>query len=272
MGSGPISHGWYREAQVISGVTLILWAINFGVGAVLLVLLAVRKSYRLFPAFSTYTVLNLALGILALLVYHRWGFSSKLSWRIAWAMQGAVICARALAVAEVCRHVLGRYRGIWALAWRILLLCAVLVLFCSLAAGHVSGLAILAGDRALELAIASVVVGILLFARYYCVQVRPVERALALGFCLFSCFNVLNNVILEHYFRRYVEFWNPLGMFVFLVASLVWTWALRKRQAGVPKQVLLPLGVYNTMMPEVNLQLRSLNDQLSEFFKPSGMW
>jgi hypothetical protein len=253
MGSGPISHGSYREAQVISGVTLILWAINFGVGAVLLVLLAVRKSYRLFPAFSTYTVLNLALGILALLVYHRWGFSSKLSWRIAWAMQGAVICARAL-------------------AWRILLLCAVLVLFCSLAAGHVSGLAILAGDRALELAIASVVVGILLFARYYCVQVRPVERALALGFCLFSCFNVLNNAILEHYFRRYVEFWNPLGMFVFLVASLVWTWALRKRQAGVPKQVLLPLGVYNTMMPEVNLQLRSLNDQLSEFFKPSGMW
>jgi hypothetical protein len=272
MGSGPISHGSYREAQVISGVTLILWAINFGVGAVLLVLLAVRKSYRLFPAFSTYTVLNLALGILALLVYHRWGFSSKLSWQIAWAMQGAVICARALAVAEVCRHVLGRYRGIWALAWRILLLCAVLVLFCSLAAGHVSGLAILAGDRALELAIASVVVGILLFARYYCVQVRPVERALALGFCLFSCFNVLNNAILEHYLRRYVAFWNPLGMFVFLVASLIWIWALRKRQAGVPKQVLLPLGVYNTMMPEVNLQLRSLNDQLSEFFKPSGTW
>jgi hypothetical protein len=238
MGSGPISHGSYREAQVISGVTLILWAINFGVGAVLLVLLAVRKSYRLFPAFSTYTVLNLALGILALLVYHRWGFSSKLSWQIAWAMQGAVICARALAVAEVCRHVLGRYRGIWALAWRILLLCAVLVLFCSLAAGHVSGLAILAGDRALELAIAS----------------------------------VLNNAILEHYLRRYVAFWNPLGMFVFLVASLIWIWALRKRQAGVPKQVLLPLGVYNTMMPEVNLQLRSLNDQLSEFFKPSGTW
>jgi hypothetical protein len=61
-------------------------------------------------------------------------------------------------------------------------------------------------------------------------------------------------------------------MFVFLVASLVWIWALRKRQAGVPKQVLLPFGVYNTVMPEVNLHLRSLNDQLSEFFKPSGMW
>lgn len=257
---------------MISGVTLILWAINSGVGAVLLVLLAVRKNYRVFPAFSTYTLLNLGLGILALLAYHRWGFSSKLSWRIGWAMQGAVICARALAVAEVCRHVLGRYRGIWALAWRVLLLCAVLVLFYSLAAGHVSGLAVLAADRALELAIATVVAGTFLFARYYDVQVRPAEHALALGFFLFSCFNVLNNTILEHYLLRYVAFWNPLGMFVFLLALLVWTWALRKRQATVPEQVLFSLGVYKSMTPEVNLRLRSLNDSLSEFFKPVGNW
>lgn len=255
---------------MISGITLTVWAINSVVGAVLLILLVVRKNYRLFPAFSTYALLNLGLGILAFLVYHRWGFSSELSWRIAWAMQGTVIGARALAVVEVCKHVLGRYRGIWALGWRILLLCVILVLFYSLAAGHVLGLAILAADRALELAIASVVVGILLFARYYGVQVRPTERALALGFCLVSCFNVLNNAILEHYFRRYFALWNPLGMLVFLVASLVWTWALRKPQGGVPKQVLLPLGVYKTMMPEANLRLRSLNDQLSEFFKPSG--
>jgi hypothetical protein len=55
---------------------------------------------------------ELGSGVLALLIYRRWGFSSMLSWRIAWGMQGAVICARALAVAEVCRGVLGRYRGI----------------------------------------------------------------------------------------------------------------------------------------------------------------
>jgi len=253
---------------VISQATLILWAVNSGVGAVLLVLLVVRKNYRVFPAFSAYLMLNLGVGALALLIYHRWGFSSWFSWRIAWGMQGAVVCARALAVAEVCRRVLGRYRGIWALAWRILLGCAVLVLvYSSLAAGHDSRLALVAADRALELAIATVVVGALLFARYYDVQVRAVEFSLALGFCFYSSFNVLNNTILEHYLRRYEALWNPLGMFVFLVALLVWIWALRRPQTAIPEQDLLSRGVYESVMPEINLRLRMLDDRLSHFFK-----
>ena len=253
---------------MISQLTLILWVVNSGVGAVLLVLLAVRKNYRVFPAFSAYVMLNFGLGVLAILIYHRWGFSSRLSWRIAWGMQGAVICARALAVAEVCRRVLGRYRGIWALAWRILLGCAVLVLvYSSMAAGHDSQLALVAADRALELAIATVVVGAFLFARYYDVQVRAVECSLALGFCFYSSFNVLNNTILEHYLRRYVALWNPLEMFVFLVALLVWTWALRRPQTATPKQDLLSRGVYESVMPEINLRLRMLDHRLSHFFK-----
>jgi hypothetical protein len=258
---------------VISHVTLILWAVNSGMGAVLLVLLAVRKNYRVFPAFSAYVMLNLGLGVLALLIYRRWGFSSRLSWRIAWGMQGAVICARALAVAEVCRGVLGRYRGIWALAWRILLGCAVLVLvYSSLAASHDSRLVLVAADRALELAIATVVVGAFLFARYYDVQVRAVEYSLALGFCFYSSFNVLNNTVLEHYLSRYEALWNPLGMFVFLVALLVWTWALRGRQTAIPKEDLLSRGVYESVVPEISLRLRMLDDRLSHFFKsgPTG--
>ena len=253
---------------MILHVTLVLWAMNSGMGAVLLVLLAVRKNYRVFPAFSAYVMLNLGLGVLALLVYRRWGFSSRLSWQIAWGMQGAVICARALAVAEVCRGVLGRYRGIWALAWRMLLGCAVLVLvYSSLAASHDSRLALVAADRALELAVATVVVGTFLFARHYGVQVRTVEYSLALGFCFYSSFNVLNNTILEHYLSRYEALWNPLGMFVFLVALLVWTWALRERQTAIPEADLLSRGVYESVVPEISLRLRRLNDRLSHFSK-----
>jgi hypothetical protein len=242
--------------------------VNSGVGAVLLVLLAVRKNHCVFPAFSAYVLLNLSLGVLLFFVYHLWGFYSGLSWRIAWGMQGVVICARALAVAEVCRRVLGRYPGIWALAWRILLACAALVLvYSSLAASHDSRLAIVAADRALELAIATVVVGVFLFARYYDVQFRAVEFSLALGFYFYSSFKVLNNTILEHYLYRYVALWNTLGMLVFLAALLVWTWALRKRQTVISERGLLSRGVYESVMPEISLRLRKLDDRLSHFFK-----
>jgi len=248
----------------------ILGAVNAAVGLFLLVLLAVRKNYRAFPAFSFYVLVNLTLGALALLMYRRWGFSSPSSRQIGWGMQGAVICTRALAVAEVCRHLLARYRGIWAMAWRILLACAALVLVYSIvAARHLWELALLAGDRSMELSIAAVVVGVLLFTRYYDVQVSAADRALAVGFCLYSCFCVLNNTILEHYLHRYSELWNLLGMSAFLASLLLWSWALRKPQTEiVPEETLLSPAIYQTVVPQVNLRLRSLNDQLSKIWKP----
>lgn len=248
----------------------ILWAVNSAVGLFLLVLLAVRKNYRAFPAFSFYVLVNLVLGSLAFLMYRRWGFSSPSARQIGWGMQGAVICARALAVAEVCRHLLGRYRGIWAMAWRILLACAALVLVYSIvAARHFWELALLAGDRGMELSIAAVVVAVLLFARYYDVQASAADRSLAVGFCLYSCFCVLNNTILEHYLHRYGALWNLLGMLAFLASLLLWTWALRKPQTEiVPEETLLSPVIYQTVAPQVNLRLRSLNDQLSKIWKP----
>jgi hypothetical protein len=248
----------------------ILWAVNSVVGLFLLVLLAVRKNYRAFPAFSFYVLVNLTLGALALLMYRRWGFSSPSSRQIGWGMQGAVICTRALAVAEVCRHLLARYRGIWAMAWRILLACAALVLVYSIvAARHLWELALLAGDRGMELSIAAVVVGVLLFTRYYDVQVSAADRALAVGFCLYSCFCVLNNTILEHYLHRYSELWNLLAMSAFLASLLLWTWALRKPQTKTgPEETLLSPGIYQTVAPQINLRLRSLNDQLDKIWKP----
>ena len=256
----------------ISKIQQILWAVNAAVGVFLLVLLAVRKNYRAFPVFSFYVLVNLALGVLAFFMYRRWGFSSLSSRRIGWGMQGAVICARALAVAEVCRHLLARYRGIWALAWRILLACAVLVLvYSSVAAGQVWERALLAVDRGVELSIAAVLVGVLLLTRYYNVQVKAADRFLAVGFCLYSCFVVLNNTILERYLHHYGALWNLLGMLAFLASLLLWTWALRKPQtAAVSQESLLPLGIYESVAPQINLRLHSLNERLSRFWKPEA--
>jgi hypothetical protein len=248
----------------------LLWAANTGVGIFLLVVLEVRKNYRVYPAFTFYIVMNLTQAALLYATYRRWGFYSVALWRVGWGTQAVVVCARALAVAEVCRHLLGRYPGIWALARRILLACAALVLLYSgLAARHQWKLALVSADRGLELAIAAVIVVLFLFTHYYEVEANPADRLLALGFCLYSCLWVVDNTILERYLNGYAALWVHLQMLAFLASLILWTWALRKSQTETAAQEhLLPLGVYQSVAPQINLRLRSLNDQLYKIWKP----
>jgi hypothetical protein len=246
-----------------------LWALNSAGEVVLLTLLVVRKNYRVYPAFFFYLILNLAMGFLAFLAYRQWGFNSVIAWRIFWVILAVLICARALAVTEICRHLLARYRGVWALAWRILLLCAALVLCYSiLAARHDWRLALPNADRGLELSIATVIVALLLFVRYYDVKGDRVARSLAIGFCLYSCSAVLNNTMLERWLYDYSALWNLLGMLAFLASLSIWSWALRHSQSEAQaKEILLPSGIYQALAPEINLRLRLFNEQLSRFWK-----
>ncbi len=246
-----------------------MWAANVAASAFLLVLLAVRKNYRTYPAFVLYIFVNLVLGISLFIIYRLWGFSSTASWRFGWAAQAVTFCARALAVAEVCRHLLSRYLGIWALAQRVLLVCAGLVLLNSgLAARHQWRLALPTADRGLELSIAAVIVVLFVFARYYDLRPEPTDRLLAIGFCLYSCFRVLNDTISDRYLYGYAKFWNLLEMLAFFASLLLWTWALRKsRTETVAEEELLPLGVYQSITPQINLRLRRLNDQLCRIWK-----
>jgi hypothetical protein len=246
----------------------LLWAADVAGKIVLLIFLAVRKNYSLYPTFCFYLLTSLAHDAVTFVTYQRWGFASSAAWRIGWTSQAVVICARALAVAELCRYVLAQYKGVWALAWRILLTSAGLVLLYSLVSSKQQWVsAIPSAERGLDLAIASVIVGIFLFARYYAVSVDPVVRTLAIGFLLFSCFGVLNNTILERWLYDYATLWNILGMLAFFATLLLWSWALRLPQtAAAREEVLLPNAVYSTMSPELNLRLHLLNKQLSQFW------
>lgn len=246
-----------------------LWAVNAAAGIFLLALLASRGNHLAFPAFSLYIFMNLALGSSVYFIYRTWGFSSPTSWRIAWAMQFVVIGARAAAVAEVCRHILGRYRGIWALALRMFLASAVLVLLFSAAAGrHRWELALPSAQRGIELSLAAAIVVLLVFVRYYRVTANPADRALAVGLCLYSCFSALNNTILERYLHSYEVLWNVLGMLVFFASLCVWAWALRRPQpAADTREALYTPGIYQSITPQINARLRSLNEQLSNFWK-----
>lgn len=248
----------------------VLWGVNAAAGIGLLIVLLVRKNYRTYPIFTFYIVANLIASGFAYIIFRRSGLFSWALWRLGWGMQAAVIFARALAVAELCRRMLSRYVGIWGMAWRVLLGSGALVLLYSSVVGKYRwDLVVTRADRSVELAIAVVLVGVLWFVRYYGVQIDSASRLLAVGFCFYSSFSVLNNTILERFLRDYVGLWNILGMAAYLTSLLLWTWALRVTQPEIERQQpLLSAEVYQTLVPQLNLQLRTLNERLTEYWKP----
>jgi hypothetical protein len=128
--------------------------------------------------------------------------------------------------------------------------------------------AVLNADRGTELAIASVIVILFLFTRYYEVPVEPAVRTLAIGFFLYSCFYVLNITILEGRMYDYVTLWNLLGTLAFVASMMLWVCGLRDRQPETTLEPeLLPGGIYNEVAPEINERLRALNDHLSRSWR-----
>jgi hypothetical protein len=234
----------------------------------LLVSLLYRKNHREVPLFFVYVFFNFLQCFVLFGSYRIWGFGSPLSNRIAWGTQGLVITSRTLAVAEICHRVLGKYRGIWALAWRMLVGTAAVVLFYSWAVARGSWqFAVLNSDRGLELAIASVIVMLFLFTHHYEVAVETAVRTLAIGFFLYSCFLVLNDTVLEGWMYDYSTLWNLLGTLAFLASLLLWNWALSGKLPDTTSEpVMLSNGVYRTLAPEINDRLRALNEHLGQFW------
>ena len=241
-----------------------LWAVTAFVQILFLCVLIVRRNVSSYPAFTAYIFMTLAQTGLLFVAIKGWGFSSSVSWRIGWATQGLVPAARAFAVAELCRHTLARFRGVWVLARQVLLTSGVAVLCYGLAAAnHQWRLVLNTAELGLDLAIAAVIVMLLLFARYYHVTVAPPLRWVAIGLCVYSCISVLNDAILERWLSSYVAR-NVVGMTTFLACLLLWSWAFRKAvpQAAAADPQLLDHSVYLKIIPDVNRRLRALDEQL----------
>lgn len=253
----------------LSTTQSVLWAATSGAEAGLLVLLILRKQYREFPFFFAYILGVLLQSALLLFSYWSWGFNSHIGSRIAWISQGIVILLRALVVMELCRRLVGPYRGVWALTWRVLLTCSAIVLSYSLLHSKFSipGIVVNA-DRGLELTIATVVVVVFLFASYYGIVPQARIQFLATGLCLYSCFYVINDSFLERWMASFSNAWNFMEMVSFLASMAIWIWGFRSQSAvEVPNTFLLPKETYRLLSPQLNLQLRQLNDRLSLFWQ-----
>jgi len=246
------------------------WALTTTLELALFVQLVRGKLARIYPLFFSYLLAVILQSIAVAVLYRQTNLDKLTVWKIAWATQGVAVLMRSLALAELNRRVLSRYVGIWALASRLFFLVAAAVIAYDLALsrGKWQWL-ILNGIRGLELAMAAVIVTMLIFAHYYRVPVNHLQRALAVGLCLYSSFYVINYSLLERIVQQHAVLWNFLGIFAFIASLLVWIGAAN-RYAESEELALSPAispELHGKLSSEVNTRLYLLNRQLIQLLR-----
>src|SRR5215475_14673955 len=110
-----------------------LWFLGVGVQLALLALMVVKRVYTGFPAVLAYFIVSIFQAAVMYEIYAIKGFSSWAAFYVGWISQAVLVLTRWLAVCELCRTALGQFEGIWALAWRVLLVLGVVALVVALA-------------------------------------------------------------------------------------------------------------------------------------------
>jgi hypothetical protein len=245
----------------------VAWALSTIAEVALFIYLVRRKLFRSHPLFSTYILLAILQTVLVVATYGIWGSRSFRAWLTFWISQAVVETARFAAIVEVVRRILCPYSGIWALGRRVLLLAVagVSVYAVLLSREYWYNLS-LNVDRGVGLAGAVVIVTLLLFARYYALPTNNLDRSLCMGFCLYSCFIVINDSLLEKWVNSYMNFWSFLGVLTFLASVFIWLGAVRAYSETAPARgpVVIPRELYGKLSSELNVRLRLLNEHLNQ--------
>jgi hypothetical protein len=243
----------------------IAWAITTLLKMLLLFYLVRRGFYRSHRAFFIYILATILQTFVNASAYRHWGFQSMQAWNVYWGGQGVVVCARWLAIVEIAREILANYSGIWRLANGLLFTVGIAVLTYSVLASENNWqMVVLRVDRGVELSIAAFLVSLFLFARYYRLPMAPLERYLAIGFSLYSCFWVINTSLFYRWGASFDSLRNFLDILAFLATLLLWIRAVREHTET--ELVIVPAPVspdtYAKLSLKVNERLRLLNERL----------
>jgi hypothetical protein len=246
------------------------WAATTFSELVLFQYLLRRGLFRSHPAFTLYVLAAIVQSLVMVLVYRYLDPNGLPTYIIAWSGQAVVVSARALAVAEISRKIFSSYAGIRKMTSGVLLVVGACVLIYAFASsGKKLGLMVLNADRAVELSIAAFVVAMLLFARYYRVPVTTTERLLAIGFCLYSCFHVINDSVYESWHTALGSLWSFLDIVTFLASVFLWIRAARSADEPQKAAVAAPLSreKYGELSLQLNSRLELLNSRLRHLLR-----
>jgi hypothetical protein len=249
-----------------------LWAASLLAQLYLVSVIIRNRIWFRFPLFSVYFFINFTVGLCLAALYFRWGTAASQSWYFYWAGQGVVILLRILAGVEIYAKALSPYRGIWALAWRLLaaigifgIVRAVVQTYAQHPSMHTF---VYLGERHLEFASAVTLLAFLLFCRYYSVSLGPTLKAIAVGLGFFSIVQILNDSLLNQWLSQYVPLWRWLMVVSFDCTLAIWWFGLRVPEgAAIKPPVLYSKNVYDEFSPQMNGRLRVLNDRLTELLK-----
>jgi len=252
-----------------------LWAANFLVLLAICALLFIRGYFRRLPFFTAYVVLNLCQATCMYAIYHYYGDKSTTAYIAGWSSEAITLVARLCATVEVLRLALMRYRGIWALTWRLLaVICPMVLVLVGFASKRDAIWIVMEADRGYHLIFAVAIVLCLALIRYYPIPVAPAYKALLLGFCGYSSVKILIDTILPgilySQYGQYWSIWQTLTMSSYLLVLILWGRILLKPPPAIERPTLLPDSVYTHVSPEINGQLQAMNRQLMNFWKTEG--
>ncbi len=253
----------------LTNMAKVLWGVGLALQLVVFAIMIGKKQYKEFPTIFSYVLINLLQSPVLYLVYSVKGYGSWPAYWTAWISQSIVVIFRWAAVCELCYTILGQFRGIWSLAWRVLTILGALALLTALLLGrHDFERLISTFDLGLELSIATVMVVFFAFARYYQVQVVTSLRSIGIAFCLYSCFRSLNDVVLQTLWRNYATAWSVIDEVTY-VATLVLLGSAVYVLGREPERkiVLLPQSAYAQFAPQVSERLRLLNERLGQLLR-----
>jgi len=246
----------------------LFWALTTLLEFALLLLLVRRKLYLSHPAFLVY--ISAAIVQSGVMAFSYKYLETVPLYNVAWCAQAAVICARWCAVVEITRKTLADYKGIWTLASSILFFLGISILvYATVFSKDLWTLGVLNADRSVELCIATFIVCMLLFVRYYRLPMSNLERMLAIGFCLYSCFCVINDSIYENWIHRAGPLWTYLDMLTFFASLLLWLDAVRKysESPNLATSDSLRPELYGQLSQKLNTRLQVLNNRLEHLFR-----
>ena len=247
----------------------VLWLLTLALQVVILLIMTGKKQYRDFPAIYLYLLIGLAESPVLYFVYLTKGFESAAAYWTACIAQGVVVLARWIAVCELCYNILGQFRGVWALTWRVLVVVGSAALVPAIIlGGHDYTRIVSTFDLGLEFSIATVLVVFFAFTRFYDIYVLPSLRSIGIAFCLYSCFRAANDTVLQRLLRPYAGTWSVVDGVTYLATLTLIAGAVYVLHAQPARTVkLFPQQVYAQFVPPANERLAALNERLQALLK-----